>query len=396
MLHKNNTKDASLNVLVTGGAGFIGSALVRYLINHSSYHVINLDKLTYAANLKSVEAVSDNPRYSFEQVDICDAAELKRVFNQHQPDWVFHLAAESHVDRSIESPAAFIQTNIVGTFTLLEQARAYLVEHPQKQATFRLVHVSTDEVYGDLAHPNDLNTPASLTDGNNNTPSPLMGEGWGEGENPAKFTETHAYKPSSPYSASKAASDHLIQAWWRTYQLPGILVHCSNNYGPFQYAEKLIPKTIINALNGQPIPIYGNGQQIRDWMFVEDTVKALITVVQKGQLGETYNIGTQTEKQNIEIVKTICEILDDLIPLPQWERREESEITSYAQLITHVKDRPGHDMHYAIDASKIQRELGWQPQETFESGILKTVQWYLNYQALPDANASPVAGFRRT
>lgn len=359
-------------IMVTGGAGFIGSALVRYLIKHTDYNVVNVDKLTYAGNLASLHDVNDNSRYTFEQVDICDAQQLKRVFEQYQPGLVFHLAAESHVDRSIESPAAFIQTNIVGTFNLLEQARTYLAEHPQKQTNFRLIHVSTDEVYGDLSNSDDI-MPCH-PERSEGYPSRLRNTSQ---NSLTAFTETSVYKPSSPYSASKAASDHLIQAWWRTYKLPGILVHCSNNFGPYQYAEKLIPKTILNALNGQPIPIYGNGQQIRDWLFVEDTVNALITIAKEGQVGETYNVGGGREKSNIDVVKTICKILDDLRPIT----REEGEISTYEQLITHVKDRPGHDIRYAIDASKIQRELGWTPQESFESGVRKTVQWYLDHQA---------------
>lgn len=357
MHNKKLNRPTDTTIMVTGGAGFIGSALVRYLIKHTDYNVVNVDKLTYAGNLASLDEVSDNPRYTFEQVDICDAQQLKRVFEHYQPGLVFHLAAESHVDRSIESPAAFIQTNIVGTFNLLEQARTYLAEHPQKQNSFRFIHVSTDEVYGDL--------------GLSSIPSDH------DKDSPAAFTETSAYKPSSPYSASKAASDHLIQAWYRTYQLPGILVHCSNNYGPYQYTEKLIPKTILNALNHQFIPIYGNGQQIRDWLYVEDTVKALMAIDEKGQVGETYNVGGGSEITNIDVVKTICKILDDLRPIT----REEGEISTYEHLITHVKDRPGHDVRYAIDASKIQRELGWTPQESFESGIRKAVQWYLDHQA---------------
>ncbi|HEY9032274.1 MAG TPA: dTDP-glucose 4,6-dehydratase [Kangiella sp.] len=402
-------------IMVTGGAGFIGSALVRHLIKYTDYNVVNVDKLTYAGSLASLDELSDNPSYTFEQVDICDAQLLKRVFEQYQPDLVFHLAAESHVDRSIESPAAFIQTNIVGTFNLLEQARNYLAKHPQKQTNFRFIHISTDEVYGDLSnsdeimpcHPEHPIRHPEQSEGSPAQSSVILSEVEGSPnrlcttlqDSPAAFTEISAYKPSSPYSASKAASDHLIHAWWRTYQLPGILVHCSNNYGPYQYAEKLIPKTILNALNGQPIPIYGNGKQIRDWLFVEDTVNALITIAKEGQVGETYNVGAGSEKANIEVVNTICEILDELAPRHPKQRvchPEQSEGSpnrlctssqdsslsvqnvSYKHLITYVKDRPGHDIRYAIDASKIQRELGWAPQEAFESGIRKTVQWYLN------------------
>ncbi|HEY9016786.1 dTDP-glucose 4,6-dehydratase [Thiomicrospira sp.] len=365
---QNNT-----TILVTGGAGFIGSAVIRHLINDTNHKVINVDKLTYAGNLESLESVADNPRYSFEQVDICDAQELKRVFNQHQPDIVMHLAAESHVDRSIDGPGEFIQTNIVGTYTLLEQARAYWAGlQDDKKANFRFHHISTDEVYGDLPHPDEV------------------GEGKGEKcevtshltpHSLPLFTETTAYAPSSPYSASKAASDHLVRAWLRTYGFPTLVTNCSNNYGPFHFPEKLIPLMILNALEGKPLPVYGKGNQIRDWLYVEDHARALVLVATQGKVGETYNIGGHNEKQNIEVVKTICEILDDLRPLPQGEGRGEGEISSYAQLVTYVKDRPGHDMRYAIDASKIQKELGWTPQETFESGIRKTVQWYLDNQA---------------
>jgi dTDP-glucose 4,6-dehydratase len=373
---------SSLNILVAGGAGFIGSALVRHLIKHTPHRVINVDKLTYAASLKSVEEVSDKPRYYFEQVDICDSQQIKRIFNQHQPDLVFHLAAESHVDRSIAQPADFIQTNIVGTFNLLEQSRAYLAEHPQKQHTFRFIHVSTDEVYGDLS---DTTVIPSQCEGSQDSGlrADFVASASPQNYNfvLSAFTETSPYKPSSPYSASKAASDHLIQAWWRTYHLPGILVHCSNNFGPYQFPEKLIPKTILYALQSKPIPIYGNGTQIRDWMYVEDTVNALLAIAEKGQPGQTYNVGTQTEIPNIQLVNKICEILDGLLPLPKGEGRGEGEISSYAQLLTFVPDRPGHDQRYAIDSTKIQTQLGWQPKETFQTGLRKTVEWYLNHQA---------------
>lgn len=338
-------------ILVTGGAGFIGSAVIRHLINDTEHSVVNIDKLTYAGNLSSLISISDNPRYAFDRVDICDAGELKRVFNTYQPDIVMHLAAESHVDRSIDGPGEFIQTNIVGTYTLLEQARAYYTQlPPERRSRFRFHHISTDEVYGDLPHPDE----ESAADKNN---LPL-------------FTEETAYDPSSPYSASKAASDHLVRAWARTYKLPTLVTNCSNNYGPYHFPEKLIPLVILNALAGKPLPVYGKGNQIRDWLYVEDHARALVVVATQGKTGETYNIGGHNEKQNLEVVKTICNILDDVCPKHK----------TYADQITYVADRPGHDMRYAIDASKIERELGWTPQETFESGIRKTVQWYLDNQ----------------
>ncbi|RDV26558.1 dTDP-glucose 4,6-dehydratase [Alteromonas aestuariivivens] len=334
-------------ILVTGGAGFIGSAVVRHLINDTQHTVVNLDKLTYAGNLESLLSVSDSERYHFEQVDICDAEGVRRVFAHYQPDIIMHLAAESHVDRSIDGPGEFIQTNVVGTYVLLEQARAYYASMSDaKKAGFRFHHISTDEVYGDLPHPDEVAEGGEL---------PL-------------FTETTPYAPSSPYSASKAASDHLVRAWLRTFKLPTVVTNCSNNYGPFHFPEKLIPLVILNALAGKPLPVYGNGNQIRDWLYVEDHARALVVVATQGAIGETYNIGGHNEKQNIEVVKTICTILDELVP----------KDPAYAEQITYVADRPGHDMRYAIDASKIQRELGWAPQETFESGIRKTVQWYLN------------------
>ncbi|MBS5004888.1 MAG: dTDP-glucose 4,6-dehydratase [Haemophilus parainfluenzae] len=330
-------------ILVTGGAGFIGSAVVRHIIENTQDCVVNVDKLTYAGNLESLESIENNPRYVFEQVDICDAKELTRVFEQHQPDAVMHLAAESHVDRSIDGPAAFIETNIVGTYTLLEAARAYWNSlNDEKKAAFRFHHISTDEVYGDLEGTDDL------------------------------FTETTPYAPSSPYSASKASSDHLVRAWLRTYGLPTIVTNCSNNYGPFHFPEKLIPLMILNALDGKPLPVYGNGQQIRDWLFVEDHARALYKVVTEGEVGETYNIGGHNEKANIDVVRTICRLLEELVP------NKPKGVAKYEDLITYVKDRPGHDVRYAIDAAKIGRELGWKPQETFESGIRKTVEWYLN------------------
>ncbi len=330
-----------MKILVTGGAGFIGSAVIRHIIRHTSDSVVNLDKLTYAGNLESLAETSANPRYAFEQVDICDRAEVERVFHEHQPDAVMHLAAESHVDRSIDGPAAFIETNIVGTYTLLEAARQYWQGlNATRQHAFRFHHISTDEVYGDLEGPQDL------------------------------FTETTPYAPSSPYSASKASSDHLVRAWRRTYGLPTLVTNCSNNYGPYHFPEKLIPLMILNALEGKPLPVYGKGNQVRDWLFVEDHARALYKVVTTGQIGETYNIGGHNEKQNIDVVHTLCALLDELRP--------RADGSSYRSLITHVQDRPGHDLRYAIDASKIQRELGWMPEENFESGIRKTVQWYLD------------------
>lgn len=332
-----------MNILVTGGAGFIGSAVVRHIINHTQNSVVNVDKLTYAGNLESLTEVESNSRYVFEQADICDRKALEKIFQKYQPDTVMHLAAESHVDRSIDSAGEFIQTNIIGTYTLLEVARAYwngLSE--KKKAAFRFHHISTDEVYGDL-----------------------------EGTT-ALFTETTPYSPSSPYSASKAASDHLVRAWLRTYGLPTIVTNCSNNYGPYHFPEKLIPLMILNALEGKKLPVYGDGQQIRDWLFVEDHARALYKVVTEGKVGETYNIGGHNEKANIEVVKTICHLLEELVP------NKPAGVSKYEDLITFVTDRPGHDVRYAIDASKIERELGWKPQESFESGIRKTVEWYLN------------------
>ncbi|EIQ7476442.1 dTDP-glucose 4,6-dehydratase [Vibrio parahaemolyticus] len=332
-----------MKILVTGGAGFIGSAVIRHIIRDTQDSVVNLDKLTYAGNLESLVDVADSDRYYFEQVDICDRTELDRVFSEHQPDMVMHLAAESHVDRSIDGPAAFIETNVMGTYHLLEAARQYWssLEEANKSA-FRFHHISTDEVYGDLEGTDDL------------------------------FTETTSYAPSSPYSASKASSDHLVRAWQRTYGLPTLVTNCSNNYGPYHFPEKLIPLMILNALDGKPLPVYGDGMQIRDWLFVEDHARALYKVVTEGEIGETYNIGGHNEKANIEVVKTICALLEELRP------DKPAGVESYESLITYVKDRPGHDVRYAIDATKIAQELNWTPEETFESGIRKTVEWYLN------------------
>jgi dTDP-glucose 4,6-dehydratase len=329
-----------VKILVTGGAGFIGSAVIRHIISTTADSVINLDKLTYAGNLASLQGAERSARYAFEHVDICDRGSLDRVFQQHQPDAVMHLAAESHVDRSISGPSDFIETNIIGTYTLLESARAYWAQLDEaRRSAFRFHHISTDEVYGDLEGPEDL------------------------------FTETTPYAPSSPYSASKASSDHLVRAWARTYGLPTLVTNCSNNYGPCHFPEKLIPLIILNALEGKPLPIYGKGNQVRDWLYVEDHARALYKVVTEGEVGETYNIGGHNEKQNIEVVRTVCALLDELRPA--------SAFAPHCDLITHVIDRPGHDVRYAIDASKIQRELGWAPEETFESGIRKTVEWYL-------------------
>lgn len=334
-----------MKILVTGGAGFIGSAIIRHIIRDTQDTVINLDKLTYAGNLESLAEVSDSERYHFEHVDICQRDELDCVFSKHQPDLVMHLAAESHVDRSIDGPAAFIETNVMGTYHLLESARQYwsTLDETRKTA-FRFHHISTDEVYGDLQGTDDL------------------------------FTETTSYAPSSPYSASKASSDHLVRAWQRTYGLPTLVTNCSNNYGPYHFPEKLIPLMILNALDGKPLPVYGDGMQIRDWLFVEDHARALYKVVTEGEIGETYNIGGHNEKANIEVVKSICSLLEEFRP------KKPAGVESYESLITYVKDRPGHDVRYAIDATKIAQELSWTPEETFESGIRKTVEWYLNNQ----------------
>ena len=332
----------SKKLLITGGAGFIGSAVIRHIINNTNHSVVNVDKLTYAGNLESLESVENDARYVFEQVDICNAAEIKRVFNEYQPDIVMHLAAESHVDRSIDGPGEFIQTNIVGTYILLEEARGYWLSlEGDKKDSFKFHHVSTDEVYGDLEGTDDL------------------------------FTEETSYAPSSPYSAAKASSDHLVRAWQRTFKFPTLITNCSNNYGPYQFPEKLIPLIILNALEGKDLPIYGNGKQVRDWLYVDDHARALLHVALTGEISETYNIGGHNELQNIEVVKTVCSILDELVP------SKLDGISQYEQLITYVGDRAGHDVRYAIDATKISNELNWTPDETFATGIRKTVEWYL-------------------
>jgi len=342
-------------IMITGGAGFIGSSLIHFLINETDNQVLNLDKLTYASNIQSLKSIRDNPRYQFIQGDICDSKVVKKLFKDFQPNIVMHLAAESHVDRSIDVPLDFIQTNVIGTLIMLECAREYW--NNQKNKKFLFHHISTDEVYGSL-NKTDL------------------------------FTEQSNYDPSSPYSASKASSDHLVRAWHRTYNLPVIISNCSNNYGPFQFPEKLIPLIILNALEKKPLPVYGKGQNIRDWLYVEDHVRALYTLINKGKIGETYNIGGFNEKTNLEVVNTICEILDELVPLKLKEKKNSHKIQkpqsstksiqTYKDLITFVKDRPGHDLRYAIDASKVQKELNWVPKVSFKNGIKKTIEWYLN------------------
>ena len=332
-----------MKILITGGAGFIGSALIRYILKHTDYQVVNLDKLTYAGNLDSIPDVEDSSRYFFEQVDICNQQALRSVFDLHSPALVMHLAAESHVDRSIENPSDFIQTNIVGTYNLLVESLAYYQDlDKESQVQFRFHHISTDEVFGDLDGTDDL------------------------------FTESTPYAPSSPYSASKASSDHLVRAWHRTYGLPIVITNCSNNYGPYHFPEKLIPHMILNAIQGKPLPVYGDGNQIRDWLFVEDHARALLKVVTEGEVGQTYNIGGHNEVKNIEVVRLICDLLEELVP------DKPNGINRYSDLITFVTDRPGHDTRYAIDAKKIGVDLGWFPIETFETGLRKTVNWYLD------------------
>lgn len=335
-----------MKILLTGGAGFIGSSVIRHLITDTEHQVLNIDALTYAGNLESISSVTDSVSYQFQQLDITNYVELVRVIEVYQPDAIMHLAAESHVDRSISGPAAFIQTNVVGTFNMLEAVRQYWERLPtDKKTCFRFHHISTDEVYGDLHGADDL------------------------------FTESTPYAPSSPYSASKAASDHLVRAWHRTYGLPVVVTNCSNNYGPYHFPEKLIPHVILNALSGKPLPVYGNGNQVRDWLYVEDHARALIEVLTKGIIGETYNIGGHNEQRNIDVVVNICTLLEELAP------NKPLGVNRYSDLITFVKDRPGHDVRYAIDASKIESELGWKPQETFLTGLRKTVLWYLENPA---------------
>ena len=343
---------STMKLMVTGGAGFIGSAVIRRIIHTTEHSVVNIDKLTYAGNLENLQCVTGSDRYFFEQVDICNRSELERVLNLHQPDAIMHLAAESHVDRSIDAPSTFIETNILGTYNLLEIARHYWSRlKSNAKGEFRFHHVSTDEVYGDLPHP-DYATGEEFGSAGMTLPS---------------FAETTAYAPSSPYSSSKASSDHLVRAWHRTFGLPVVVSNCSNNYGPRQFPEKLIPHIILSALRSEPLPVYGKGDQIRDWLYVEDHAQALLKVVIEGRVGETYNIGGQNEKRNIEVIHTICEVLQELVPSEQ----------NYKRLISFVEDRPGHDLRYALNAEKIKSELGWTPSVSFDVGIRQTVEWYL-------------------
>mgnify|MGYP000152866701 CR=1 FL=1 len=337
-------------ILVTGGSGFIGSALIRFLINHTEHRVVNLDKLTYASNTESLTDIASSERYHFEVGDICDRTFVTRLLREYQPDFIMHLAAESHVDRSINGAGEFMQTNIIGKYTLLEASREYYAALAKdKRECFRFHHISTDEVYGDL-------------------------------EEGTSFTESSRYDPSSPYSASKAASDHLVRAWYRTYGLPIVVSNCSNNYGPFQHKEKLIPQTISNALAGMPIPVYGNGLQVRDWLYVEDHVKALYSVLTDGVVGQTYNIGGNCEKRNIDIVNAICELLEKLVPDNPNSLAASGHPLGFKQLIVHVKDRPGHDVRYSVDSSKVEKELNWAPLESFEAGLKKTIEWYIEQE----------------
>jgi dTDP-glucose 4,6-dehydratase len=339
-----------MRVLVTGGAGFIGSAVCRRLVLYHGISVVNIDKLTYAANLRSLDSLSGSPAYAFERVDICDHAGLERVFAKYEPDAVIHLAAESHVDRSIAGPSTFINTNVVGTYNLLEAARTYCSRlTPTSRRLFRFVHVSTDEVYGSLGAT-------------------------------GLFCEETPYRPSSPYSASKAASDHLAHAWFRTYGLPVIISNCSNNYGPYQFPEKLIPLTILNAIEGKPLPVYGSGSNVRDWLYVDDHAEGLISLLTRGRPGEKYNFGGNSERTNLDVVELICDVLDQMVPMRSRRR----------SLITFVKDRPGHDLRYAIDASKAHHELGWKPNRTFEEGMAQTVRWYLESRTWWEAPRSNV------
>ncbi len=329
-------------ILVTGGAGFIGSAFIRYVIKNTNHFIFNIDKLNYASNLQNLKDIENSKKYFFEKLDISNASKIQKVLKKFQPDIILHLAAETHVDRSIDSPVEFLKTNVIGTFVILEEVRKYFFNlSKNKKKNFRFHHVSTDEVFGDLKNENDL------------------------------FKEDTPYSPSSPYSASKASSDHFVRAWHRTFNLPTLITNCSNNYGPYQYPEKLIPLVIMNALNGNELPVYGNGKQIRDWLYVDDHARALLQVALYGKIGETYNIGGHNEVENIDVVKKICNILDKLHP------SKIKGVKKYQQLISFVNDRPGHDKKYAIDATKIKKKLNWMPQETFETGIMKTVKWYL-------------------